>query len=281
MILIRTVSELNHFIGRIREEKKKLGFVPTMGALHEGHLSLIRSSQSENDATLLSIFVNPTQFNESSDFKNYPRTEEKDLSLIESLNVQAVFLPSTSEMYGSGESHLLDFPLNGLDSVMEGKYRKGHFNGVVTIVDTFFSLIQPDAAYFGLKDFQQLAIVRLLAEKRHPHIRIIACPIIREEDGLAKSSRNALLSEEERRKSVLISQVLFQIKNQWKSRPIEEIIEEGKAAFSHSDLQLEYLEIADSKSLVSLNKYSQKPAVACIAARIGNVRLIDNCELPE
>lgn len=280
MILFRAVSELRHYIEQLRKEGKTLGFVPTMGALHEGHLSLLRQSKQENDITLLSIFVNPTQFNESSDFSNYPRTEEKDLALILPLNVDAVFLPTKEEMYGSGKEQLLNFPLNGLDTVMEGRYRAGHFEGVVTIVDLFFSIISPDAAYFGLKDFQQLAVIRYLAEKRHPFIRIVPCEIVREANGLAMSSRNTLLSEQEKEKALLISKVLFAIRKNWKSTPFQQLLEESRAAFNGSALDLEYLEISDARTLVSLNEYSQQPAVACIAARIGKVRLIDNCELP-
>ena len=171
MILFRAIPELRQYIQDIRNSGKTLGFVPTMGALHAGHLSLIEKSRLENDITLLSIFVNPTQFNESSDFTNYPRTEEKDLDLIRSLQIEAVFLPTTEEMYRSGVKDLLDFPLDGLDRVMEGKYREGHFEGVVTIVDKFFALIEPDKAYFGLKDFQQLAIIRYLAQKRYSSLR--------------------------------------------------------------------------------------------------------------
>jgi pantoate--beta-alanine ligase len=280
MILFRAIPELRQYIQDIRNSGKTLGFVPTMGALHAGHLSLIEQSRLENDVTLLSIFVNPTQFNESSDFTNYPRTEEKDLDLIRSLQIEVVFLPTTEEMYRSGVKDLLDFPLDGLDTVMEGKYREGHFEGVVTIVDKFFALIEPDKAYFGLKDFQQLAIIRYLAQKRYPAIQIVPCAIVREADGLAMSSRNVLLQPEERKKAVLISQVLFSIQEMWKSRTIAEIIEVSKRKFEHSGLDLEYLEIADSTNLQSLDDYSGKPAVACIAARIGKVRLIDNCELP-
>ena len=280
MILFRAVSELRQYIEQLRKEGKTLGFVPTMGALHEGHLSLLRQSKQENDITLLSIFVNPTQFNESSDFSNYPRTEEKDVALVLPLNIDAVFLPTKEEMYGSGKEQLLDFPLNGLDTVMEGRYRAGHFEGVVTIVDLFFSIIAPDAAYFGLKDFQQLAVIRYLAEQRHPHIRIVPCEIVRETNGLAMSSRNTLLSAEEKEKALLISRVLFSIRTNWKTLPFQELLDEARNSFKGSALDLEYLEIADARTLVSLSDYSDRPAVACIAARIGKVRLIDNCELP-
>jgi pantoate--beta-alanine ligase len=259
--------------------KKSVGFVPTMGALHEGHLSLIRMAQMENECTLLSIFVNPTQFNETSDFKTYPRNEAKDLALIQSLAIDAVFIPPSNEMYADDKTDLLDFSLEGLDLVMEGRYRKGHFNGVVTIVDKFFSLIQPNVAYFGLKDFQQLAIIRFLASKRHPSIRIAACPIIREVDGLAMSSRNALLNNDERHKATLISKVLNTLKKKWRVIPFNDLINQARAMFDGTEFTLEYLEISDPETLKPLIDYNDKSAVACVAAKIGSVRLIDNCEL--
>ena len=279
MVILRTLSELTVFIDGCREKGNSVGFVPTMGALHEGHLSLIRMSQLENECTLLSIFVNPTQFNESSDFKTYPRNESKDLDLISSLNIDAVFLPLTSEMYENDQNELLDFSLDGLDNVMEGRFRKGHFDGVVTIVDKFFSLIKPNVAYFGLKDFQQLAIIRFLASKRHPKIKIAACPIIREVDGLAMSSRNALLNYDERQKASLIFNVLNTLKENWRVLPFNELISQARSSFDGTDFTLEYLEISDSETLQPLFDYNEKSAVACVAAKIGFVRLIDNCEL--
>ena len=279
MVILRTVSELEIFLEKFRKKGKSVGFVPTMGALHEGHLSLIRMSQIENECTLLSIFVNPTQFNETSDFKTYPRDEEKDLALVESLAIDAVFIPQSNEMYADDKNDLLDFSLEGLDLVMEGRFRKGHFDGVVTIVDKFFTLIKPNVAYFGLKDFQQLAIIRFLASKRHPKIKIAACPIIREIDGLAMSSRNALLNNDERQKATLISKVLNTLKKQWRIIPFNELINQARASFDGTDFKLEYLEISDSKTLKPLLDYNEKSAVACVAAKIGSVRLIDNCEL--
>ncbi len=273
------MSELEVFLENCRKKEMSLGFVPTMGALHEGHLSLIRMAQMENECTLLSIFVNPTQFNETSDFKTYPRNEEKDLALIETLAIDAVFIPTTNEMYADEKNDLLDFSLEGLDSVMEGRFRKGHFDGVVTIVDKFFSLIKPNVAYFGLKDFQQLAIIRFLASKRHPNIKIAACPIIRENDGLAMSSRNALLNNDERQKATLISKVLNTLKKEWRVLPFNELINQARSSFDGTDFMLEYLEVSDSETLKPLFDYNEKAAVACVAAKIGSVRLIDNCEL--
>ncbi len=279
MVILRTVSELGFFLENCRKNDNSVGFVPTMGALHEGHLSLIRKSQLENKCTLLSIFVNPTQFNETSDFKTYPRNEERDLALIESLAIDAVFIPTTNEMYADDKNDLLDFSLEGLDLVMEGRFRKGHFDGVVTIVDKLFSLIKPNVAYFGLKDFQQLAIIRFLASRRYPSIKIAACPIIREVDGLAMSSRNALLNNDERQNATLISKVLNTLKKNWRVIPFNELISQARKSFDDTDFTLEYLEISDSETLKPLFDYNEKAAVACVAAKIGSVRLIDNCEL--
>jgi pantoate--beta-alanine ligase len=279
MVILRTVSELEIFLENFRKEGNSVGFVPTMGALHEGHLSLIRKAQMENECTLLSIFVNPTQFNETSDFKTYPRNEEKDLALIESLAIDAVFIPPSNEMYADDKNDLLDFSLEGLDLVMEGRFRKGHFDGVVTIVDKFFSLIKPNVAYFGLKDFQQLAIIRFLASRRHPSIRIAACPIIREVDGLAMSSRNALLNNDERQRATLISKVLGKLKENWRVLPFNELINQARLSFEGTDFTLDYLEISDSETLRPLFDYTERSAVVCVAAKIGAVRLIDNCEL--
>ncbi len=279
MVILRTVSELGFFLENCRKNDNSVGFVPTMGALHEGHLSLIRKSQLENKCTLLSIFVNPTQFNETSDFKTYPRNEERDLALIESLAIDAVFIPTTNEMYADDKNDLLDFSLEGLDLVMEGRFRKGHFDGVVTIVDKLFSLIKPNVAYFGLKDFQQLAIIRFLASRRYPSIKIAACPIIREVDGLAMSSRNALLNNDERQNATLISKVLNILKKNWRVIPFNELISQARKSFDDTDFTLEYLEISDSETLKPLFDYNEKAAVACVAAKIGSVRLIDNCEL--
>ena len=279
MVILRTVSELEIFLENFRKEGNSVGFVPTMGALHEGHLSLIRKAKMENECTLLSIFVNPTQFNETSDFKTYPRNEEKDLALIESLEIDGVFIPPSNEMYANDKNDLLDFSLEGLDLVMEGRFRKGHFDGVVTIVDKFFSIIKPNVAYFGLKDFQQLAIIRFLASKRHPKIKIAACPIIREFDGLAMSSRNTLLNNEERQKATLISRVLKTLKENWRVLPFNELINKARTSFDGTDFTLDYLEISDSETLMPLFDYTERSAVVCVAAKIGAVRLIDNCEL--
>lgn len=274
MILIRTITELRKF----REtafKGKSIGFVPTMGALHSGHLSLIERSKAENDLTIVSIYVNPTQFNESDDFKNYPRTEEADLQLMQPMQPDYVLIPQGNEMYGESPQ-LLTLDLNGLDSGMEGRFRKGHFQGVVTIVDKFFSLILPTRAYFGQKDFQQLAIIKHLAKLRYPTLDIVSCPIIREIDGLAMSSRNTRLTSEERTEALLLSRVLFELELGWNKIPFDKLISNAKAKFENTQVDLEYLEIVDSKTLIPASNYTQQEMVACVAARVGRIRLIDN-----
>jgi len=277
MILIRTITELRNY----REtafKGKSIGFVPTMGALHLGHLSLIECSKKDNDLTIVSIYVNPTQFNESDDFNNYPRTEEADLHLMQALKPDFVFIPNVDEMYGDS-TQLLTLDLNGLDSVMEGRFRNGHFQGVVTIVNKFFSLILPTRAYFGQKDFQQLAIIRHLAKILYPTLEIIGCPIIREADGLAMSSRNVRLLPQERKEALLISLVLFEMELEWNKIPFDILIKRAKAKFENTKVELEYLEVVDVNTLLATTDYTREEMVACIAARLGKIRLIDNIRL--
>jgi len=279
MKVIKQPSELHLYLDTVRNSGQIIGFVPTMGALHKGHLSLIEKSVSENNFTLVSIFVNPTQFNESSDFTAYPRNDEKDLRLLEKTGADAVFFPSVEGMYGSDKS-LLNLDLEGLDTSMEGAFRPGHFKGVITVVDKFFSLAKPNKAYFGLKDYQQLAVITLMAEKLHPSIKIIPCPIEREESGLAMSSRNELLSEHQREEARAISKALFQLEEQWKKKDFRFLVPDALESLKSTSLSPEYLLIADSKTLVPLTSYTGRAAVACIAARSGKVRLIDNVLLP-
>jgi pantoate--beta-alanine ligase len=279
MELIRDILTLQQFLSKKREQNLSCGFVPTMGALHHGHISLIEKAQKETDFCLVSIFVNPTQFNESNDFNNYPRQEEKDILMLQTAEVDAVFLPRTDEMYAAGNL-LLHLDLEGLDEVMEGSFRPGHFQGVVTIVDKFFSLIHPQKAFFGLKDFQQLAVIRLLARKRYPEIDIVPCDILRERHGLAMSSRNELLNPDDREHAGWIFKILSEVAQNWKTKPFGELLDNARTAFDNTKMELEYLEISDAVSLKPISDYSGVQAVACVAVRIGGVRLIDNIQLP-
>ncbi|MEX1189450.1 MAG: pantoate--beta-alanine ligase [Bacteroidia bacterium] len=279
MHIFKTISQLSDFRFHQARSSKQFGFIPTMGALHQGHASLVKRSVEENDLTIVSIFVNPTQFNESEDYTNYPRTEETDIQLLETIKPDVLFMPSADEMYQSGEE-LFNINLKGLDTVMEGKYREGHFQGVVTIVSKFFDIIRPNRAYFGLKDFQQLTIIKHLAEQVYPEMQIVPCAIIRENDGLAMSSRNQRLTETDREHSVLLSKTLFYLESNWRKMPFKDLLDSAKKMLSNSEINLEYLEVVDVQSLDVQHDYADIEMVACLAARVGKVRLIDNILLP-
>ncbi|MCW3084819.1 MAG: Pantothenate synthetase [Bacteroidetes bacterium] len=291
MIIFNRIQELQYQLNIARKAKKTIGFVPTMGALHQGHLALVQRSKAENDITVCSIFVNPTQFNDLSDLEKYPRTLENDSKLLQSVECDYIFAPEVSEMYTNEELELkrqkiedngwkqgktVDFGM--LDKVMEGAHRPGHFNGVAQVVSKLFRIVLPDKAYFGQKDFQQLAIVRSMTKQLGFNTEIIGCPIIRESDGLAMSSRNVRLTETERNVSPLISKTLFKVKEMQATHTIAELKAFAEAQIQSEPLmQLEYFEIADAETLQPISDYKQaKSAVACIALKLGNVRLIDN-----
>ncbi len=253
-----------------------IGFVPTMGALHEGHLSLVRNSVEGNDITIVSIFVNPKQFNDSEDLKKYPRNTEKDIELLKNTGCDIVFTPSENEIYPDEDEEY--FAFGYLEEVMEGKFRPGHFNGVAQVVSCLFRIIKPNNAYFGLKDFQQLAIVKKVTEMLDFSINIIACPIIREEDGLAMSSRNVLLSEEERRSAAFISKILLQARDFCNIKSVAETkkwVIDILNKIPH--LSVEYFEIVDDTELKKVEAwYDRENIIGCIAVKAGNIRLIDN-----
>src|SRR5690606_11291701 len=228
---------------------KKIGFVPTMGALHQGHISLVKESVKQNDFTVVSIFVNPTQFNNSKDLKNYPRTEGADIRLLEKSGCDAAFFPTPEHIYPFGEKSE-NFNFHGLENQMEGKFRPGHFDGVATVVKRFFEIIAPDRAYFGEKDFQQLRVIQELVKNLNLTVEIIPVPIIREEDGLAMSSRNTRLTEEMREESPKIQQILQQAKAFLETHSIEETKKFVEEQFKKTDLDLEYFEIADEETLL-------------------------------
>ncbi|MFA5296713.1 MAG: pantoate--beta-alanine ligase [Lutibacter sp.] len=257
-----------------------VGFVPTMGALHEGHLSLVEKAKKENDIVLVSIFVNPTQFDNSEDLKNYPKTIEKDLSLLKTINCDMVFTPTPEEIYNNDiQSQSFDF--DGLEYLMEGKFRKGHFNGVGTVVERLFEIIKPHKAYFGEKDFQQLQIIRKMVEKRNLPVQIVSCPIYREKDGLAMSSRNTRLTKEQRAVVPFIYKTLKKVKIKFGTKDASEVLKWVEKEFKKEPLlTLEYIEIADEETLLSVEiKNPAKKYRAFIAVFAGKVRLIDNISL--
>jgi len=279
MVVVKSVNELKKQVGRLRDEHKSIGFVPTMGALHQGHLQLVSRCVAENDACVVSLFINPTQFNDKNDFNRYPRTLENDIALLASVGCAIVFAPSAEEMYTPSEMEtVFDFDFGGLDEVMEGIFRPGHFNGVVQVVSKLFSMVTPDRAYFGEKDFQQLAIIRRMVQVMNFPIEIVGCPIVREKSGLALSSRNALLSEQERTTAAVIYRTLSESKQLMHEKTVAEtkawVIDRLNAI---DGLKVEYYEIVNGNSLQSITDWSDADyVVGCVTVYCGKVRLIDN-----
>lgn len=279
MQIFTKVSDLQNHLSQLRAKGLSLGFVPTMGALHSGHLALIDHASRENDISLISIFVNPTQFNNKSDLEKYPRQIDSDIAKLEETGCDIIFLPSEDEMYPEKvESEKID--LNGLDTVMEGAHRPGHFDGVATIVGRFFEIINPTRAYFGEKDFQQLLIIRQLTKVMKMDVEIIPHPIERSEKGLALSSRNQLLSSDDQEKSLIIWQSLNWMKDNSENYTPNELINLVSQRFEGSDLKLEYAQIVNENTLLPVDSWSNTDhARAFIAAYISGVRLIDNLQL--
>lgn len=276
MKLIHTVQELRTELNAQRLAGKKIGFVPTMGALHEGHASLVKLAVAENDVVVVSDFVNPTQFNDQNDLLKYPRTLEADCELLEKVGAHYVFAPSVEEIYPEPDTR--QFSYAPLDTVMEGKFRPGHFNGVCQVVSKLFMMVEPHCAYFGEKDFQQLAIIREMVKQMNFPIRIVGCPIVREFDGLALSSRNARLSDAQRVQALNISKTLFASKEYAVTHTVEETQAFVEQAIAASEgLELEYFEIVDGLTLQKIAGWDDTDyAVGCITVFCGEVRLIDN-----
>ena len=280
MKVFETRDLAKSFIALLKKQGKSIGFVPTMGALHQGHISLIQQAKKENDIVVASIFVNPTQFNNPDDLKKYPKTFVHDVELLKSVTCDAVFAPQISEMYEDGETAQV-FDFEGLDKVMEGKYRDNHFNGVGTIVKKLFDMIHPTNAYFGEKDFQQLQIIKKLVEITNLNVNIVGCAIHREKDGLAMSSRNVRLSNNHRKASPFIYQTLLETQKMVFKNTPEQIEKWVKNQFEHDDLlELEYFTIAKEKDLKPANSFEKNSNYrAFIAVYAGDVRLIDNIAL--
>jgi len=276
MIVYRTKTDLTGHLRTLQNEGKTIGLVPTMGALHQGHMSLVEKARSENDFVVITIFINPTQFDDLSDLDHYPRTLDQDLELLRLLDADLVFVPSVKEMYPEDDMHIFD--LGGLDKMMEGKHRQGHFNGVAQIVSKLFLLVRPHRAYFGQKDFQQLVIIRRLVEIMELDLSIVPCPIIREKDGLAMSSRNIRLNKEERKLAPFIYETLVKARELMETLNPSQVKEWVLLQFKkHSDFDLEYFEIVDDKGLMPVDEWDKEMnKVACLAVLLGEVRLIDN-----
>ena len=279
--LVHTIKELQSELNALRSIGKTIGLVPTMGALHAGHASLVKRAVAENDVVVVSDFVNPTQFNDRNDLIKYPRTLDADCELLEKVGASFVFAPSVEEIYPEPDTR--QFSYAPLDTVMEGKFRPGHFNGVCQIVSKLFMIVEPDRAYFGEKDFQQLAIIREMVKQMEFKLQIVGCPIVREEDGMALSSRNARLLPEEREYALNISQTLFKSRTFAASHTVAEtqkFVEDAIAA--SKGLRLEYFEIVDGNNLQKIASWEDTEyAVGCITVFCGEVRLIDNIKYKE
>ena len=281
MLVFQTQNALQIELKKAQNQSKKIGFVPTMGALHRGHLSLLEQSITENEITVLSIFVNPTQFNNAEDLKKYPRTLEKDIALVQELNKNIlIYAPSVTDIY-EGNTISRSFDYDGLEHQMEGKHRPGHFDGVGTIVKKLFEIVKPTRAYFGEKDFQQLQIVKKLVLKYKIPVNIIPCEIYRESSGLAMSSRNERLSDNARNESKLIYKILLEAKDKFMLKSAKEVTEFVVREFKkHKNFTLEYFEIADEETLLTCKrKIKSKNYRGFIAVFIENIRLIDNISL--
>ena len=281
MKVIHTIKDLQAELSVLKAQGKKVGLVPTMGALHAGHASLVKRSVNENEVTVVSVFVNPTQFNDKNDLVKYPRTLDADCKLLEACGATYAFAPSVEEMYPEPDTR--QFSYAPLDTVMEGALRPGHFNGVCQIVSKLFEAVKPHRAYFGEKDFQQLAIIREMVRQMQFDLEIVGCPIVREEDGLALSSRNARLSAEERENALKISQTLFKSRTFAATHTVSEtlkFVEDAIAAVP--GLRLEYFEIVDGNTLQKVDNWNQTSyVVGCITVFCGDVRLIDNIKYKE
>ncbi len=283
MIVVNSVKDLREALGA--EKRRPVGFVPTMGALHEGHISLAERAVSENKTAVVSIYVNPTQFNDKNDLKNYPRTLDEDLDLLRQVlrNQDIVFTPADREMYPDEDKRVFSF--GNLDKVMEAVQRPGHFNGVAQVVSKLFDMVEPDTAYFGLKDFQQVAVIKELVRQTGSNISIVACPIIREPDGLALSSRNRLLEPDIRKEAGIIFSAISEAAGMIKDHDIGHIASFVKSTIEmKKDFSVEYFEIVDE---IELQPATRKELMdrgrsyfGCIAVRAGKVRLIDNIAFP-
>jgi pantoate--beta-alanine ligase len=276
MILIKDIKTLKKHLSSYKNAGKTIGFVPTMGALHNGHISLVKKAISENDVFVCSIFVNPTQFNNATDFKKYPITLESDIEKLEKAGCGILFIPTVKEMYPSNEKNL-HYKLGNIETILEGKYRPGHFQGVCMIVDKLLEAVSPSVLYLGRKDYQQcLVIAKMMAIKKYKTILSI-CDTIREKDGLAMSSRNMRLNKVERKKALNIIESLTFIKDNIKKGNIEEIKKETADFLESKGYKVDYVEIADTETLEAQSKWDgKKKLVALVAAYLNEVRLIDN-----
>lgn len=270
-------EELKKFLGNIRKENKSIGFVPTMGALHDGHLKLVKNAKKNNSIVVVSIFVNPTQFNDKKDLDKYPRNLDNDVTLLENTGTDFVYAPSVEDVYPQGFNHDFEMDLGGLDKTMEGQHRPGHFQGVAQVVRRLLEIVSPDKLYMGQKDFQQLTIIQFMLTRLDLATQLIICPIIREANGLAMSSRNARLSEPARQFAGIIYKTLLAAKRMKKNKSPHEISAYVSKKLNVPSMTMEYFEIVDGYSLQHVFSWKDSNyIVACVAVKVEGVRLIDN-----
>lgn len=275
MEIFYTRKALGEYLQKIRERKLSVGLVPTMGALHQGHLSLIKRARETSDVVVCSIFVNPTQFNDKRDLENYPRPIDSDIKMLESTDCEVLFIPAVEEMYVPGEEWHID--LGGLEHLLEGRIRPGHYQGVTQIVKKLLDATNPDQAFFGQKDYQQFLIISLMVKKLNIPVQLVLCPIVREPSGLAMSSRNVHLSELEKRQALALFQSLTKFKEGFEMNDIELLRNTIVQDLNNSEgIKLEYFEIADAETLHAVDNKDAKHIIALSAAKVGKIRIIDN-----
>lgn len=277
MILFKKAKDISEYLLKIKSSGSSIGFIPTMGALHPGHISLLQSSKKTDTTSVCSIFVNPTQFNDSKDFENYPSTMETDIDHLEKADCDVLFLPSVTEMYPEGTGTFKRYELGYLETVLEGKYRPGHFQGVCQVVYRLLNIIPTDHLYLGQKDYQQCMVIKKMIELTHFKTEITICPTLREAEGLAMSSRNTRLSKMDRKKALKIFETLSFLRSHIKPGDLQGIQESAIQILTAEGFKIDYIEIADADTLELLNSWDGKrPTVALIAAFLEKVRLIDN-----
>lgn len=274
MKIFTTKEKLSKYLDELRTDGKSIGFVPTMGALHQGHLSLLALAEERADITICSIFVNPTQFNDPKDLEKYPRPIESDIQKLELAGCDVLFNPEVSEMYAANEQWHLD--LGELEHLLEGKFRPGHYQGVTQVVFKLFDIVKPDVAFFGQKDYQQFLVIQKMVDLLHLAVKLVMCPILREADGLAMSSRNIHLSSDDRQHALILSKTLNWLKINFKPSETSSLTKQCESLINaEPGVQLEYFEIADGGNLHNAD-HNSKQIVALVAANVGNTRLIDN-----
>lgn len=282
MFLFKKVADLQQYLQKVSNEGKTIGFVPTMGALHHGHLSLVNRAHSETSCTVVSVFVNPTQFNDKKDLEKYPRTLGNDIQMLSSVQTDVLFVPTVEEVYPEGLDTNLDLDFGQLATVLEGAFRPGHFDGMAQVVHRLLDIVKPDQLFMGQKDFQQLTIVRSMLKQLNHKTALVVCPIIREKDGLAMSSRNRRLTPLYREKAVLLSQILSKVKSNLNSRAPENMSKMAMKTLTEAGFKPEYFDIVDGFTLQPIKTFSASDfVVALTAAWAGEIRLIDNMILKE